>query len=149
MASLRVRLYDRWRRMIGRCHDQEARDFARYGGRGISVCERWRESFEAFLGDMGMPPEGAQIDRVYNEGNYEPGNCRWVSSRTNNRNRRCTVFVEFEGKRQSVADLAERFNVDLTAVHHRLYNGWNIERALTAPGVGPYKPRTARKIRAA
>jgi hypothetical protein len=73
--------------MIRRCEDQGSKDWKRYGGRGISVCKQWIESFEQFLLDMGMKPTSThQIDRIDNNGNYEPGNCRWVSPVQNARN---------------------------------------------------------------
>lgn len=74
--------------MNDRCSSPKNRFYQRYGGRGISVCERWRHSFKAFIEDMGRRPFlGAQIDRINNDGNYEPGNCRWVTRLVNTRNR--------------------------------------------------------------
>lgn len=69
--------YSRWCGMISRCEDPKHKAFKNYGGRGITVCERWRNDFAAFLADMGEPPEGLTLDRINNDGNYEPGNCRW------------------------------------------------------------------------
>lgn len=146
LPSLRLLTYRTWQNMVRRCHQEDRRDYPRYGGRGVTVCLRWRESLENFIADMGLrPTRVAQIDRIDNERGYEPGNCRWVTVRENCRNRRCATFVEFEGSRQRVSDLAERFNVDLSALHHRLYGGWSIERALTTAGVAPYRPRSGRR----
>ena len=74
--------------MIQRCTNERAANFKYYGGRGIRVCQQWRDSFEAFLADMGERPEGKTLDRINNDGNYEPGNCRWATWSEQRRNRR-------------------------------------------------------------
>ena len=81
-------VYHRWDAMIQRCTNPKHKAFKNYGGRGIKICDRWLESFEAFLADMGEPPDGLMLDRIDNDGNYEPGNCRWTTRGVQNINKR-------------------------------------------------------------
>ena len=87
-GKTRTKIYRTWRDMINRCHYDKWPERHLYGGRGISVCERWRYSFENFYADMGEPPEGKTLDRINNDGNYEPGNCRWATPQQQAANRR-------------------------------------------------------------
>lgn len=107
-----------------------------YAGRGIAVCERWH-SFEKFLVDMGEAPGvGYSIERIDNDGNYEPGNCRWATPKEQARNRRSTFWVEAFGVRASLAEHAEAHGVRYKLAWKRIRQyGWSPERALTAERV--------------
>ena len=80
--------YSSWRAMLKRCTDESHISYKDYGGRGITVCDQWRASFENFFSDMGDRPEGTTLDRIDNDGNYQPGNCRWADAKTQRSNQR-------------------------------------------------------------
>lgn len=131
-----------WRGMIDRCHNGRCRDFPRWGGRGIIVCERWRESFDAFVEDMGLAPaRGSTIDRIDNDGPYSPENCRWATVRQQARNRRSSRLITFRGQTRSLAEWVEVTGISRTAIKGRLRLGWPVEEALTVPmGTGGRNP---------
>ncbi len=94
--------------MIRRCHNPKSDNYTNYGGRGITVCARWRESFLNFIDDMGGRPDGMSLERINNDGNYEPGNCRWASARDQAANRRNTITVLLDGQRMVLEEAARR-----------------------------------------
>lgn len=124
------REYLSWASMRKRCNNPKERG---YGARGITVCDRWDKSFEAFLADMGPRPAGMTIDRIDNERGYYPGNCRWASVFTQNRNRRTTRFLTHNGVTMCLTDWAQALQMPRTALVSRLDKGWTVERALTSP----------------
>lgn len=124
--------YSVWKAMRARCRNSRTTSFKDYGGRGITVCDRWHR-FENFLADMGKRPEGHQIDRINNDGNYEPGNCRWTSRKEQNRNKRNTLFFTVGGETKSLSEWAERIGMTRDALTQRLKNGWSVEAAMLTP----------------
>lgn len=128
-------IYMTWTSMKMRCLNPRVRSWVDYGGRGITVCERWVNSFENFLADMGEKPDAnSQIDRIDNNGNYEPANCRWVSPAKNGRNKRNNKMLTFNGKTQSQSEWGEEMGIDYHTISDRMTKrGWDTERALTTP----------------
>lgn len=125
--------YNVWAKIIERCTRATAENFPWYGGRGISVCDRWR-TFELFIADMGAAPgKGFEIDRIDNDGNYEPGNCRWVTKKQNARNRRNNHRLTFAGKTLCISEWAELTGLRAAAISERIASGWPVEKALTKP----------------
>lgn len=124
-------LYAVWHAMLTRCRKATDVAYPLYGGRGISVCERWRGSFEAFAKDMGERPNGATLDRIDVNGNYEPSNCRWATPKQQARNRRHHRQVTWRGKTQPMAAWAEEVGISKRCLEHRLNAGWAIDDALT------------------
>lgn len=121
--------------MRQRCENARSSGFSKYGGRGITVCERWR-IFENFLADMGEAPDGLSIDRIDSSRGYEPGNCRWATSREQSLNRRNVKQATFAGETVSLSELAERAGISRRTVYQRVKRyGWSIEDALSTPVV--------------
>jgi hypothetical protein len=130
-------LYDVWTQMLQRCENQKNKRFARYGGRGVEVCDAWRD-FAAFERDVreGYEP-GLQIDRIDNDGPYAPGNVRWATNKANNRNRTKVVMVVWQGRRVPLNDLAEQYGIKKHTLYSRhCLRGWPLERALTQSTAG-------------
>ena len=127
--------YHSWLAMKQRCTYPKAPQWADYGGRGIKVCDRWLNSFEDFLADMGERPDGSTLDRYPDvNGNYEPGNCRWSSHLDQMNNTRRNRFIEFDGKRMTVSQWERHLGMPYRLLSIRLNRGgWSVERALTEP----------------
>jgi hypothetical protein len=134
-----TRTYRAWQAMRRRCYYVKHKNYLDYGGRGITVCDRWRESFESFLADMGDAPGEFTLDRIDNDGNYEPGNCRWVDQAEQKRNTRASHNVTYAGKTQCVAAWAEELGISYRTLMARLVRGWSVERALTSPTNGKFR----------
>jgi hypothetical protein len=119
-----------WSAMIERCYNPNSNRYSDYGGRGITVCDEWRSDFRKFLAYMGKRPLKHSIDRIDNNGNYEPGNCRWATAKEQGRNTRKTIMISFDGERLPLSDWAERLGIRAAAVHRRMKKGLSAEDAL-------------------
>lgn len=125
--------YRAWKSMKARCYWPKFVGYHRYGGRGITVCERWRESFEAFLEDVGPRPSAKHsLDRIDNDGNYEPGNCRWADDVAQSNNSVQNRLVKVSGEEMTIATARRKFAPHLSkgTLSARLSRGWTIEQAL-------------------
>jgi len=122
--------YGTWEKTKNRCNNKNHDQYAHYGGRGISICERWSD-FENFLSDMGERPDGMSLDRIDNNGNYEPGNCRWVTQKEQNRNKRNSRILKFNNEERCMAEWAEILGISNKTIYERLKRGWSVEKALT------------------
>lgn len=128
-------LYRVYLSMIARCENPNSTCAHNYGGRGIKVCDRWKNSFADFLADMGeRPAAGYSIERNDNNGNYEPGNCRWATSGEQGSNRRNNHLIAFDGRTQTLTQWAAEKGLKTHALLARITrHGWSIEMALNTP----------------
>jgi hypothetical protein len=125
--------YTTWATMTQRCHNPSNSKYRMYGANGICVCPEWRDSFAAFLQDMGERPEGMTIDRIDGSRGYEPGNCRWASPKTQQRNLKTNVFVEYQGHKKCLAEWAEIYAIHPKTLGFRIKSGWDLTAAFTTP----------------
>ena len=123
-----------YRNMIMRCHNPKHRQYPDYGARGIVVCDRWRESFDAFVSDIGPRPSALHsIDRRNNDGPYSPDNVRWATKKEQARNTRRTRYVVIDGVCMTLAECCENHGVRISVASDRIRDGWDAARAATQP----------------
>lgn len=115
------RTYRIWVQMKNRCLNSKHKDYPSYGGVGITVCKRWTDSFTAFLDDMGNAPDGYSIDRIEGSKGYEPQNCRWADSYTQNNNRNCVKQITYKGKSMNLHRWCKELNLDYSITWNHLY----------------------------
>jgi hypothetical protein len=135
-GASKSRLYRIWAGMKERCRNPKCKAYRYYGGRGITVCERWLKSFEDFAADVGEPPEGTSIDRINNDGNYEPGNVRWATMKTQAGNRSNNVTLTAFGETKILADwlLDERCKAPGLTITRRVQKqNWDHQQAIETP----------------
>jgi hypothetical protein len=119
--------------MKTRCYNPASDAYDRYGGRGIKVCEDWKNSFVSFF-DWAMSngyADNLTLDRINNDGNYSPDNCRWSTKQEQNNNRRCNRMITYNGKTQNVAQWARELGIKRVTLQNRLNRGWSVEKALS------------------
>ncbi|MEV5950427.1 hypothetical protein [Streptomyces sp. NPDC051993] len=127
-----TRVHFTWMSMISRTTNPNNHAYHRYGGRGIRVCDRWL-AFPNFYADMSPTyQEDLSIDRIDNNGDYEPSNCRWATPKEQQRNKSSNRFIEWRGESRVLADWVDRTGISESTIRRRLERGWSVERALTA-----------------
>jgi len=126
--------YKTWGKMKDRCYNKNNDRYHDYGGRGIKVCDRWLESFENFLLDMGKKPTSRHsLDRVNNNEDYSPENCRWATGIEQARNKRKTLWISMMGETRPLTEWASKFGISPPKVRSRIKIGWENERAFSTP----------------
>lgn len=123
-------LFKTWEGMVARCTQSQNKDWLRYGGRGIKVCDSWLESPEKFFEDMGTRPHRASLDRIDVNGNYEPGNCRWATTMEQGSNKRSNSFFNIGGELLHLAEVSRRYNIAEATFSRRIKTGMSTEDAV-------------------
>jgi hypothetical protein len=126
----KTRTYRSWHSMVMRCTNPNAAYYSQYGHKGIRICTRWF-NFANFLADMGERPEGKTLDRINNNGNYEPGNCRWATPLEQASNRSCYRPITYAGESLSMEGWDRRMGLTIGTVGERIKRGWSVDRAIS------------------
>ena len=129
--------YAAWCRMKRRCYDEKNNRFKYYGGRGIKVCDRWKDSFINFIADMGARPDGCSLGRKNNDEDYSPANCRWETSMQQANNRSSNIQLTGLGQTHNLSEWAIKLNIPETRIACRLKRGWSVQKALFTPSKRP------------
>lgn len=127
--------YSTYRNMLTRCYNNKSKSYKHYGGRGIKVCRRWRNSFENFYADMGdKPGAGYSIERIDNNKGYSPDNCKWATKKEQAQNKRSVVKISVNGETHTIPEWAKIIGADYRLIHARIYKlGWSKEKAVSTP----------------
>lgn len=125
------RAYSTWLSMKQRCLNPNNPAFKDYGGRGITICDRWLD-FETFVGDMGQPPNGHTIERLNNSRGYEPGNCVWADRETQQNNRRPNKRITWRGETRTVSQWSRKLGLHRNTIDQRLANGWPLDKVFSS-----------------
>lgn len=125
----KTRIHRIWRGMMNRCYNKNDQVYKRYGARGITVCERWH-TFENFLADMGEPPDGLTIDRVDNDGSYEPSNCEWATDLQQSNNRGCVIRLTVGDQTKTIRAWSDETGLAPGTIASRIRLGWSPDRCI-------------------
>lgn len=127
--------YKSWSHMKERCYNIKCKKYPSYGARGIKICDRWRNSFENFLQDMGLKPgKEYTIERKDNNSDYSPNNCKWATPKEQARNKRGNKTITFNNKSQTIIEWSEELGIHKDVLYQRLNRlKWSVEKAFTVP----------------
>jgi hypothetical protein len=149
----KTRTYNSYLNILSRCYDKKSARYYRYGGRGITVCDRWlgNGGFINFLEDIGKAPKDRQIDRINNDGNYEPENCRWATKKEQANNKSTNVFLTYSGITRTISGWAEQIGIKASCLYARKRCGWDDKRIIEVPLATKYRhdPKTGKHNAAA
>lgn len=133
-----TRLFNVWQNIKRRCYTKTNPSYKYYGACGVKICDEWRYSFQKFYDwaikngyDENAPKGQCTLDRIDTKGNYEPSNCRWVSMKEQNLNRKANKIIEYNGKNQTLKEWSIELKINYSTLLHRLRRGWSVERTLT------------------
>lgn len=127
------REYNSWYSMHQRCLNPEKDNYSSYGGAGISICERWLESFDNFMDDMGERPEGMTLDRIDSSGNYEPSNCKWSTYSEQTINTDSTFWINDNGKNICLSYFSKKYGIPSTTIKYRIKKGETLDELKRKP----------------
>ena len=139
-----TRLYGIFDKMKSRCNNINSKDYKNYGGRGIKVCDEWQDDTNGFINFYNWAinngyQDNLSIDRINNDGNYEPDNCRWTDAVTQSNNRRTSKFITYNGETKTITQWSKSTGIGQTVIAQRLKRGWTIEETLTISPVGHHR----------
>ena len=128
----RTKIHDTWLNIKSRCHRKTATGYHIYGGRGITVCDEWMNSFQTFLKDMGMPPSNKHtIERIDVNKGYSPSNCKWATMKEQSVNKRNNHFITYNGETKTISEWGIVYGIPYNTIIERLNRGWSITKAFT------------------
>lgn len=127
------RTYAAWSGAIERCYNKKGKNYKDWGGRGIFMCDEWRNDYRNFLRDMGEKPQGLSLGRIDNDGPYSKENCEWQTQKQQHRNRRGNKLVTINGQTKVLVEWLEIYNISRATYGGRIYGGWSILDAICRP----------------
>ena len=141
------RLYQVWHGMLDRCENEKARYFYNYGGRGISICDEWHdyEKFASWALSNGYSDE-LTIERIDNNGNYSPNNCKWATKKEQENNKRTNHFVTMDGETKTISQWCELYGTKPVTVQSRLRLGWSEEKAIKTQPISKFHPQKKKEL---